>query len=43
MYSGHVINLPKDIPSFLNNLPYQPSDLDIVIVRKDGSNSHHNF
>ena len=43
VYSSHVINLPQDIPSFVNSLPRQPSDLDIVIVRKEGSNSHHDF
>ena len=42
-YSGHVINLPQNIPSFVNSLPRQPPDLDIVIIRKEGSNSHHDF
>ena len=37
-YSGHVINLPQDIPLFVNSLPRQPSDLDI---RKEGSGSNH--
>ena len=31
-YSGHVINLPKDILLFVSSLPRQPSDLDIVIM-----------
>ena len=38
-YSGHVINLY----SFVNSLPHLPSDLDIVIIRKEGSNNHHDF
>ena len=42
-YSGHVINLPQDIPLFVSSLPSQPSDLDIVIVRKEGCNSHDDF
>lgn len=42
-YSGHVINLPQEIPSFVNSLPRLPSDLDIVIIRKEGSNNHHDF
>ena len=33
-YSCHVINLPLDIPSFVNSLPRQPFDLNIVIVRE---------
>ena len=40
-YSGHVINLPQDIPLFVSSLPRQPSDLDIVIIRKEGSGSNH--
>jgi len=42
-YSGHVINLPQDIPSFVQSLPCVPFDLDIVIVRKDDYNTHHDF
>ena len=42
-YSGHVINLPQDVPSFVMHLPRLPSNLDIVIVRKEGSHSHHDF
>jgi len=42
-YSGHVINLPQDIPSFVQSLPCVPSDLDTVIVRKDDYNTHHDF
>ena len=42
-YSGHVINLSQDIPSFVSSFPRLPSDLDIVIARKEGSNNHHDF
>ena len=43
-YSGHVINLPQDVASFANSLPRLPSELDVIIVRKEGaSNSHRDF
>ena len=43
-YSGHVITLPQDVASFANNLPRLPSDLDIIVVRKEGAaQSHHDF
>ena len=43
-YSGHVINLPQDVSSFANSLPRLPSELDVIIVRKEGaSNTHHDF
>ena len=43
-YSGHVVNLPQDVASFVNTLPRQPSSLDIIVVRKESStNSHHDF
>ena len=40
-YSGHVLNLPQDITSFMNTLPRSPSNLDIVIVMKEGSSESH--
>ena len=40
-YSGHVVNLPQDVASFAQGLPRLPSDLDIVIVRKEGANETH--
>ena len=40
-YSGHVINLPQDVMSFATSLPRLPSDLDIIIVRKECSNQSH--
>ena len=43
-YSGHVINLPQDVASFANNLPRLPSDLDVIVVRKEGhAQSHRDF
>ena len=43
-YSGHVVNLPQDVASFVNTLPRQPTSLDIVVVRKESSaNSHRDF
>ena len=37
-YSGHVINLPQDVASFATSLPRLPSELDVVVVRKEGVN-----
>ena len=43
-YSGHVINLPQDVASFVNSLPRLPSELDVIVVRKEGaSDSHRDF
>jgi len=43
-YSGHVINLPEDVDSFANTLPRLPSELDVIVVRKEGAaESHHDF
>ena len=42
--SGHVINLPQDVKSFATSLPRLPSELDIIVVRKETSHqSHHDF
>ena len=41
-YTGHVINLPQDIASFVTTLPHD--QLDIVVVRRAGvSGSHRDF
>ena len=40
-YSGHVINLPQDVGSFANTLPRLPSELDVIVVRKEGANDSH--
>ena len=43
-YSGHVIKLPQDVASFANSLPQLPSELDSIVVRKEGvANAHHDF
>ena len=43
-YSGHVINLPRDVASFASSLPRLPSELDVIVVKKEGANqSHHGF
>ena len=43
-YSGHVINLPQDAASFVCSLPRMPSQLDVVVVRKEGvAGSHKDF
>jgi len=40
-YSGHVINLPQDVASFVQSLPRLPSELDVIVVRKEGANQTH--
>ena len=43
-YSGHVLNLPQDVGSLLTTLPRCPADLDVIVVRKEGSaESHKDF
>ena len=43
-YSGHVINLPQDVGSFANTLPQLPSELDVIVVRKEeATESRHDF
>ena len=40
-YKGHVINLPQDIVAFATSLPRLGNELDILLVRKEGSDSTH--
>ena len=40
-YSGHVVNLPQDVASFARTLPRLPSNLDVIVVTKEGSNQTH--
>ena len=40
-YKGHVINIPQDLSLFATSLPRLPSELDVMIVRKKGSNNTH--
>ena len=42
-FSGHVINLPRDVVSFAHDLPRLPSELDVLVVRKEQGQSHHDF
>ena len=42
-YTGHVINLPQDVVSFAHSLPRLPSELDVLVVRKDSEQSHRDF
>ena len=39
--SGHVVNLPQDVASFVQSLPHLPSELDVIVVRKEGANQSH--
>ena len=40
-YSGHVINLPQDVASFATRLPRLPSELDVIVVKKEGAGQSH--
>ena len=40
-YRGHVINLPQDLTTFATSLPRLPKELDILNVRKEGSDCTH--
>ena len=43
-YSGHIINLPQDVASFVHSLPRIPSQLDVVVVHREGAaGSHKDF
>ena len=42
-YTGHVINLPQDVVSFAQSLPRLPSELDVLVVRKDIEQSHRDL
>ena len=40
-YSGHILNLPQDVTSFVNSLPRSPATLNVIVVRRDGVNETH--
>ena len=40
-YSGRILNLPQDVSSFANNLPRPPTEVDVIIVRKEGATESH--
>ena len=43
-YSGRVVNLPQDVALFVSSLPRLPSKLEVIVVRKGGTNhSYHDF
>jgi len=42
-YSGHVVNLPQDVLSFATSLPRLPSEIDILVVRKEKDQAHQDF
>ena len=42
-YTGHIINLPQDVILFAHSLPRLPSDLDVLVVRKENDQSHRDF
>ena len=43
-YRGHVISFPQNITTIAHTLPRTPSDLQILLLRKEGRNkSHHDF
>ena len=38
------MKLPQDVASFANSLPRLPSELDTIVVRKEGAaNTHYDF
>ena len=39
--SGHVVNLPQDVVLLAQKLPRLPSNLDVLVVRKEGANQTH--
>lgn len=34
---GHVINLPQDVGTLSSNLPRDPTQLEVLVVRKEGT------
>jgi hypothetical protein len=42
-YGGHVISFNQDVQQFVNTLPRHPTQLGVVIVRKDFSDGHFDF
>ena len=42
-YSGHVVNLPQDVLSFATSLPRLPSEIDVLVVRKEKDQVHQDF
>ena len=42
-YTGHVIDPPQYVISFAHSLPRLPSELDVMVVRKEKQQTHHDF
>ena len=42
-YTGHVINFSQDAISFAHSLPRLPSELDVLVIREEKEQSHHDF
>ena len=40
-YSGHILNLPQDVTSFINSLPRCPATLDVIVVTREGAGESH--
>ena len=36
-----MVNLPQDVASFAQCLPRLPSNLDVIVVRREGANQTH--
>lgn len=42
-YSGHMINLPQDVVSSVTRLPRLPSQIDVLVIRKERDQTHQDF
>lgn len=42
-YSGHVINFRQDVKSFATKLPHLPSEIDVLVERREREQSHCDF
>ena len=40
-YSGHVVNSPQNISSFVTSLPRLACNIDVILVRKEGASGYH--
>lgn len=41
-YNGHIINLPQDISTFVDRLPWHLNGLDVIVVKEQNSSESHN-
>lgn len=42
-YSGHVVNLPQYVLALATSLPRLPSEIDVLVVRKEKDQVHQDF